>query len=48
MDILPLVLLVAAAIVFALAAINTTARINLIALGLLLSVACVPLYYILT
>lgn len=48
MDILPLVLLVAAGIVFALATLNTAARINLVALGLLLAVACVPLYYILT
>lgn len=48
MDVIPLVLLIAAAIVFALAVLNTAARINLIALGLLLAVACVPLYYILT
>lgn len=48
MEIIPLVLLTAAAILFALETIGTAARINLTALGLLLAVACVPLYYILT
>lgn len=36
MDVVELVLLLAAAIVFAIAALNVAARINLLALGLLL------------
>lgn len=48
MEIIPLILYLAAAFAFALETIGTTTRIKLVPFGLMLAVACAPIYYILT